>query len=178
MLEGGGYHPGILRALDADSDGRVDGPELKLDTPEKVDAVRKRLELLGLKDLRIEAEIQPFSLHHGVTAGKWAVRECSWCHSRRLGMTRPFLLASAPAGGEIPRPALDTNAIVSGEVQTAEGGMYYWPVTMEDGFYILGHDRWSPIDLAGIIIVSAAFAGALVHGGVRVLLSRSRRSRS
>lgn len=178
FLEGGGYHPDILRALDADSDGRLDGPELKLDTPEKVDAVRKRLESLGLKDLRIEAVIRPFSLHHGITAGKWAVRECSWCHSRRFGMTQPFLLASAHSSGEIPKPVRDTNAIVSGEVRIGEGGVYYWPVTMEEGFYVLGHDRWSPIDLAGIIIVSAAFAGALVHGGIRVFLSRSRRSGS
>jgi hypothetical protein len=178
FLDGRSYHEDILETLDSDGDGGLDGSELVLDSPDKAAVVRGRLEAAGLSGLRIVAEIQPYGLHHGVVTGKWATRDCTRCHSKFSDITRRVALAAAVPGGVLPSPVGDTNALMTGDVQIEDGALWYAPATREDGFYILGRDRWKAIDLAGAIAVLATFAAVAVHGGIRVHVSRSRRRRS
>lgn len=178
FFEGGSYHPDVVSALDTDGDGGISEPELLLDTRCKVTTIRQRLKSLGLSEPRVIAEIQPYSLHHGVVTGKWATRECTRCHSKTSDMSRDFILAGTIPGGVAATPVEGTNALMMGEIKIEGGRLLYTPVTMEDGFYILGHDRWDTIDTVGAMVVLGAFAAVIVHGGIRLAISRSRRSKS
>ena len=62
LYAGNNFHPDLLAALDDDRDGRLAGVELRLDTPERAEAVRQRLQDSGLSAVRLESEITPFSI--------------------------------------------------------------------------------------------------------------------
>jgi hypothetical protein len=87
-------------------------------------------------------------------------------------------MAPAVPGGAIPSPTVGTNTAMEGEISIDDGRLVYTPVTMKGGFYLLGHDRWRAIDAAGAAIVLAVLVAAAVHGGIRFILWRSRRSRT
>jgi len=171
------YAPEIVAAFDRDGDARIDEAELVLDSREKVDAVRARLEAVGVDAPRIDAELQPFSLGHGVATGRWAVRTCDDCHSRASIVSAPVELASVAPGGVEPRMVGDANVAPGGAVRIAGGGrVEYVPAPMAQGFYVLGHDRWRAGDRAGVAVIFAVLVGALVHGGVRHRYARRRRN--
>jgi hypothetical protein len=177
-FENGKYHRAVLSALDSNGDGDIDASELVLDTADKVAAIRARLVALGLKDPRISGEIQPYSISHGVTRGRWITRKCSTCHSRPSILTQPFVLASSVPGGVVPTPVGDANVLMNGRLAIDEAGLSYTPVTRESGYYILGHDRWMSIDKTGAVVYCLALLGALIHGSLRFVAWRRRRSRS
>jgi hypothetical protein len=177
-FEDGEYRPEILAALDADGSGDVETPELVLDTADKVAAVRGRLVSLGLSDPRISGEIQPYSLSHGVTRGRWITRNCPTCHSRPSAATRRFVLASVIPGDVIPTPVGDASVLMNGRYSIGEEGLTYTPVTRESGFYILGHDRWKFIDRTGAAVYTIALLAVIVHGSLRFLAWRRRRASS
>ncbi len=176
-LSGGSYHPDVIAALDSDGSGDIEEDELLLDTEEKAAAVASRLESLGLTSPRIRGEIQPYGLHHGVSTGRWATRDCSRCHSDSPGIAFPFELAAAAPAAAIPSAVADANVFMGGEIEISEGAAIYIPATIAEGFYVLGHDRWVAIDTAGAIVVVATLAGVLVHGGLRIFMRRKRRKR-
>ena len=175
-LDGNDYRADIVSVFDGDGNGEIEENELVLDSTAKLDVVRRRLTTLGLEEPWVAAEIQPFSLHHGVTAGDWVTRSCDHCHSRSSGITAPFQIASVVPGGVIPVLVGDTNVRMNGELYVdADGQLVYSPVTKEDGFYVLGHDRSRVIDGVGLSVILMVLMGTLVHGGVRYRSFRARR---
>ena len=92
-LQGNDFQLDVKAVLDVDRDGKISPAELRLDTPAKTDAIRSRLERLGVKQPRIQAEIQPYSLHHGVATGSYAVRDCGECHGSESRVTASIELA-------------------------------------------------------------------------------------
>jgi cytochrome c553 len=57
--------PELLRALDLDGNGRLDGVEWRLDTADRADAVREHLEAAGLDAVRLAAEVTRRGLRSG-----------------------------------------------------------------------------------------------------------------
>ncbi len=177
-FEDGRYHRAVLSALDTDGNGEIETSELVLDTANKVEAVRGRLASLGLKNPRISGEIQPYSLSHGITRGRWIRRDCATCHSGPSVITKPFVLASAVPGAVIPTPVGDANVLMNGALSIGEAGLSYTPVTRKSGYYILGHDRWMFIDKTGAVVYAIALLAVMAHGTLRFVAWRRRRSRS
>ena len=176
FMEGGVYRPEIVAAFDENGDGTVALEELILDTPRKTSAVRGRLQALGLENLRIAGEIQPFSVHHGVAAGVYVTRACETCHSKSSAITAEFPLADAVPGGVIPALVGDANVRRGAVIEVAaDGRLSYRPATMDEGFYVMGHDRSRGVDFTGLTIIVAVILGAFVHGGLRYHHARSRR---
>ena len=168
LLDEGGHHPDVVAALDEDGDGRLGPDELRLDTPAHVQAVQQRLAAVGVTGARIAAEIQPYGIHHNVTTGEWATRECSACHSRDSRLGRPFLLASYVPGGVIPEPVGGTNVSLAGQVQRREDGqLVYRPSSETAGLYVLGHDARTWSSWLGLASVLTVLLGVAVHGGLR-----------
>jgi hypothetical protein len=66
---------------------------------------------------------------------------------------------------------------MDGRILSEGGRVLYTPVTKESGFYLLGHDRWKPIDVAGAALVLGTFAAVVLHGCIRTFMGRSRRRR-
>jgi hypothetical protein len=175
FLHGSDYHPEVKALLDANGDGAVDETELRLDTPSKAAAIRSRLEALGLHDPRIRGEIQPYSLHHGVAAGEWAVRQCTECHGRPSRLTAAIELAGYLPGGV--RPVLVGDANVRWDGRTfldGDGRLIYEPAAAPEA-YAIGRDRWPLGDLLGALAMLAVLASVLVHGGLRIYAIRMRR---
>jgi Ni/Fe-hydrogenase b-type cytochrome subunit len=167
-LDGDGYAAEVVEVLDTNKDGDLDISELRLDTPEKVAFVRSRLTTQGLQDPRIEAEMQPFGIHHTVARGEWATKDCQTCHEKDSRITEPLLLASYAPGGVSPKLVQDANAALGGELfQDEEGQLFYQPNTEAAGLYVLGHNsvRWA--NMLGLFAVLGMVFGAGIHGLLR-----------
>ncbi|MEK6256483.1 MAG: cytochrome b/b6 domain-containing protein [Chloroflexota bacterium] len=174
-LDGDNYHAEIVAAFDSNQDGNLEENELVIDTPEKEALIASRLEALGLKDPHIVAEIQPYSINHDVTNGKWAISDCQFCHSDNSRITQPFQLANDIPGGVIPEFVKDTNVITTGEIYKDEDqALYYQPFSQENGLYILGQDNVGWVDWVGTILFTGTLLGVIGHGGLRVWSVRRR----
>ena len=172
----GAYHPDIVSALDENGDRVLSRSELALDTPEKTEAVKKRLEAVGIHAPRIKGEMQPYSIHHNVVSFPWATRRCKDCHSRESRISQPLRLAAYVPGGVVPETIVRTNARMNGELRkTPDGGLEYRPASGDPQVYILGHDRSVWLDGIGLLAILGALAGVVVHGGLRLYIYRQRK---
>lgn len=177
FLQGSAYHPELLAALDVDRDGKLSRGELVLETPEKVDAARRRLKAVGVTQPRIAGEIQPYATHHGVGPAKWATRDCRTCHRADSRLGRPMTLASRMPGAVLPDLVGDSSVEWRGAVAREEdGSLVFRPSTADSGLYVLGHDRWNWVNWLGGLMVLGVICGAGTHAGLRLLASRRRRS--
>ncbi len=166
------YHPDVLTALDTNHSGDIEQAELRLDTPAKVAAIQTRLESLGLQNLRIAAEIQPYSISHNVTNGEWVTKDCQACHSEDSILTRPLQLASYLPGEVMPEFVADAPLTLGGEMNlNADGALFYQPNTSAEGLYVLGYDNVAWIDWVGIAAFIGTLLGVFVHGGLRFVAS-------
>ena len=176
LFVGSAYHPDVLAALDSNADGTLRPDELGLDTPAKVEAVRKRLLAVGVTAPVIAAELRPYGLHHTVATGSFATRDCSTCHTETSALASSLDVASFAPGGALPTWAGDDRVRPTGSLQTQEEGrLVYVPDLAAGGRYVLGHDRVGWIDALGIAAVVIVLLGAGTHGALRILATRRRR---
>lgn len=163
------YSAGIVAVFDTDRDGQLSREELILDTQSKLDLVIGKLEALGLEQVRIQGEIQPYSINHTVAAGEWALRECESCHSEDSRVTRSFPVAAYLPGDVEPQFVGDSNTLPAGEfTRPEEGGMEFKPDTKQQGLYVLGLDAVGWVDLLGGFTFLGVLLGVSLHGGIRV----------
>ncbi len=174
LFEGDDYAPEILKLMDTDGDGAVSPEEGVLNTTQKVKTVKKRLEALGLNNLRIRGEIQPFAIHHNVAHGEWVTRDCKTCHNHPSKVTRPFLLANILPAGVDPQLVGDTPLADNGRIYKDNGKLFYRTNAERAGFYILGFHSILWVQIIGAASVIGVVLGVCVHGGVRVLKNRAR----
>lgn len=171
-LSNGAYVAEIVKAFDADGNGKIEAAELKISSEAQKAVVAGRLEQLGLKTPHIEGQIQPYSINHNVARGEYATRECNTCHTGDSRVTQPIQLAAYAPVGVTPVFVTDSNVSATGEiVRSTSGALYYQPATTRDGVYIFGRDRVNWIDWLGAL----AFAGTLLavagHGTLRYAAS-------
>ncbi|MFM8322477.1 MAG: cytochrome b/b6 domain-containing protein [Chloroflexota bacterium] len=166
-LAGGAYAPEVLSALDANGDGQLAEDELKLDSQSKAAVIAARLSGLGLQNPRIEAQVQPYSINHGVTNGEFVTKDCQSCHTSDSRLTRTTLLAGYVPGGVQPEFVKDNNTSPTGSLYVDRGQLYYRPVPQADGLYVFGHNRVGWIDTFGVLFFAAVLLGVGGHGGLR-----------
>lgn len=163
----------IVAAFDADRDGKLAEAELRIDSPQKEAAVKARLAALGLRNVRIEGQVQPYSINHNVTRGEHALNDCQACHDGRSRVGQGLQLAAfAPVV-----PAIDTrnNVSASGDVvRRADGSLHYQPVPQRDAFYVFGASRVGWVDLLGALAFVGTLLGVAGHGTLRYLAFRRR----
>ena len=171
----GQYHPDLMAALDSDADGNLVGNELRLDNDAKVDAVKQRLQAIGLSNVQIQSEMTPFSISHNVVNGKQATRECVDCHSKDSLIATEFTLSDYSPGGVTPQMISYPGVEIAGEIKNAEaGGLSFAPDSRSAGFYIIGLDgeRWA--DLVGLLMFLAVSVGVFGHALARYISNRRR----
>jgi len=173
------FQPAIVAALDSDHDGQLSPAESRLDQPEKIAAVRARLQAVGVTDAKIVAEIQPFGLHHGVGPAQWATRQCETCHQARSRLTEPFVLAANLPAGIAPTPVGDCEVRFTGQVRAdrladsnGTGEITYIPSTRKAGLYVLGHDRWTWITVLGSLAIVSTLLAVAGHAFLRIRSAR------
>lgn len=168
----GDYAPEILAVLDADANKTLSEQELYLDTPEKQAVVAGRLAALGLKNLHIQGEIQPYAINHNVVNGEWAIKDCSSCHSEDSQVIQPNKLSIFVPGGVIPEFINTSRTVANDLVYIENGELFYRLDTTEHGFYLFGHDRVLWVDQIGGLIFIAAMGAIFIHGGLRIYSAR------
>jgi thiosulfate reductase cytochrome b subunit len=172
-FEGDDYHVEVLAVFDGDGNGQLDSSELKIDSPDKENLIADRLQSLGVDNPRIVGDIQPYSINHNVANGEWVTRDCQECHGGESRIYQPFKLASYLPGGELPEFAPGSNVHAAGELFLDEetGELYYLPLSEDENFYILGHDRVYWVDLIGSLVFLGVVLAISVHAGLRLYAS-------
>jgi Ni/Fe-hydrogenase b-type cytochrome subunit len=172
----GFLHTDVLRALDGDGDGRLQGEEWQLDTEERAEAVRRRLEASGLASVRMAAEVTAYPISHNVVNGQWATRDCRRCHGADSLLGAPFPLADYTPGGLQPVLMASDGPVGIGAIgqidRTAGGGASLRPDAHSEGYYILGLHSVPWVDLAGLLMFFGIVAGVSVHAVARYLARR------
>lgn len=168
---GNDYAAEIVAAFDEDRDGLLDRDEMVLDSAAKQSLIAGRLQALGLRNLRIQGEIQPYSISHTVGAKETAVKDCQTCHSPESRLTHPIKLADYLPGGVLPEFVRDANTHASGSLFLASGALYYQPAPFQEGLYIFGRDRVVWVDWLGAVIFLGVLAGVFTHSGMRFYAS-------
>jgi thiosulfate reductase cytochrome b subunit len=167
------YVADILSAFDADKDGKLSVAELRVDTAQKQEVVKARLQSLGLKNPRMDGQVQPYAINHGVARGEHVLRDCAACHSKQSRMQKGMALTSfAPV---MPHMERDTNAVPSGElVRDTDGALRYQPVPARDALYVFGASAIGWVDALGVLAFLGTLLGVSGHGLLRFLAWRKR----
>jgi len=168
----GAYATDILSSFDANSDGSIAESELVLDTQAKQDLIAGNLEALGLKNVRIYGEVQPYSINHDVVNGDYATRECSACHSDDSRVTAPIVLAVSAPTGVNPQFVNDSNVSATGMIVEDGGSLSYQPANQKDATYVFGHNRVGWIDWIGALAFLGTLVGVAGHGTMRYIAAR------
>ncbi len=174
FFQGETYRPELLAALDLNGNGALETSELALNTPEKVELIREQLQALGLTDLRIQSEIQPYAIHHTVTHGDWVTRDCESCHHDNSKLSTSFILAEHVPHADLPAFVGDTNALPAGNIHIKNGTLLYENNVQRAGFFILGHDSIFWVQLLGAASVLLVTVAMGTHGVLRFLAARRR----
>lgn len=137
------------------------------------------LRAMGVATPRLKGEIQPYAIHHSVTGGPWATRQCSSCHDEDSRLSRAVVLAESPPSGDLPTLVADDGVEWAGSVEHLESGdLVYRPAPGSAGLYVLGHDFVWWGNLLGILAVVGTLLGVLVHGALRWRSARARRQKT
>jgi thiosulfate reductase cytochrome b subunit len=167
--------PAVLAALDVDRDGVLDALEQRLDTPAKARVIAERLSALGFGDARIVGVLEAHALAHGIPGRTLAVKRCAECHTEGGRLAGEFSVAPYLPGGTLPTPPDDSRLSLAGTLEpTPEGGLSFarGAGRSPSGLHVLGRSRQSITNTLGFSLFLAVLLSLLVHGLVRVLLSR------
>lgn len=170
FFAGDAHRPELIRVLDRDGDGRLGGGELVLDTEAKVRLARDLLVGVGVRAPEIAAEVKAHAIHHGISPGRFAIRDCSSCHAAGSRIGEPFGLAGVLPFGVVPA---FVGGAVPGQLVREGDGLVLVPATA--GLHVLGHTRNRLVDGLGIVLLLGAVAGAATHGLLRIRSARRRR---
>lgn len=175
ILSEGQYHPDIIAALDSDGSGTLTGEELQLDTPDKLNAVKQRLESLGLDNLTVAGKITPFAINHNIVNGSWAVSQCESCHSTDSRLAQTFRLSNYRPGGRETGTEENLSSELNGQIVAEKSGsIHFTPAINHKDFYIIGHNSTRWIDIAGLLMFVGTLLGVSGHGVARYLAYRRR----
>lgn len=177
-LSNGKYAADVLSAFDADGDAQLSDAELVLDTEAKQSLIAGKLAGLGLKNVRIYGQVQPYSINHNVTDSKFATRECTACHHTESRVTAPLLLADSAPLGVTPEFVPGVNVSATGSLLNDGGALYYSPVNENDKTYIFGHNRVAWIDGFGALLFLGTLVGVSGHATLRYITARRRGRRT
>jgi len=177
-LTNGVYTADVLSALDVDGDSKLSESELVLDTKAKQNLIAGKLESLGLNNVRIYGQVQPYSINHNVVDSASATRDCAACHNTDSRVTAPILLADSGPAGVTPEFAQGVNVTATGSIVSENGALYYDPANEKDKTYIFGHNRIAWIDWFGALLFLGTVAGVAGHSTLRYIVARRRGKRT
>ena len=169
LEDSGAYKPEIIAAFDANGDGALSKTELRLDTEAKEQVVRSQLEALGLSNLSIQAEVEPYNISHDTTWGEYATKDCTACHGDNSRISQAMQLADYVPGGVLPTMIGNANIEPAGDMIRGEHGeLYYQPDAVKEGVFLPGHNRIKWLDWLGVLMMVGVLIGVIVHGGLRM----------
>ncbi len=168
LLNGNDFDPQVVKYLDANQNGSLEDSEMVLNSAEKIDFIKSRLSSIGLINVAIKGEVNPYGLHHNVTHGDWTTRTCESCHSNKSKISQPMVLASSfpPV---VPQMINRGSIIPKGKVITKNKVLVFKPAPDRNGYYILGHDKSLVAQIIGALIFISVIIGITIHATLRVI---------
>jgi hypothetical protein len=163
-----GYRPELLAALDGDHDGRLQESELVLDSAAKVKVARDLLLASGARAPEIVGEVAAHELHHGVSPGRFATRDCADCHAPGSRIDAPVVLASALPFGVTPSFTGAAGTLA----RDASGRLVFAPKAA--GLHVFGHTRNALLDGLGVVLFIGVIVGSGGHALLRLRAARRR----
>jgi thiosulfate reductase cytochrome b subunit len=140
-----------------------------------VEAVLRGLEEMGVLAPSLKGEVKAYPIHHSVTGGEWATRECTTCHDEKSRLSRATVLAASPPEDGLPALVAEEGIRLAGSIAKGpDGSLLYEPSSQAAGLYVLGHDYVPMANLVGLFATLATLLGILVHGGFRWRGARTR----
>lgn len=179
LFKGTRYEASILVVFDANRDGQLSLQELRLDSEPKAEAVRRRLQALGVVAPAIRAQLEIHPLVHGVPSRARALKDCAECHSASSRLTGKRLLASYLPGGVVPLWPNGGGFTLTGNLKR-EGDRLFLSAAespRSTGLHVLGFSRGSWSNAVGFSLFLGVAVGLAAHAFVRVL-TRKRRTAS
>ncbi|MCA9188801.1 MAG: cytochrome b/b6 domain-containing protein [Pirellulaceae bacterium] len=162
------YRRDIVATFDADGDGSVGAKELSLDTSEKQSCIADRLRDAGFSDAHLVADVQAHPIHHGITTGHWAIRDCTACHSSQSRVTQPIRLTKQRLiGAELVVSAGSSTLVRDRITDHDDGSLWYDPSDGSGRLYILGHHSRAWADWLGIGAFAMTAVGVFGHSVLR-----------
>lgn len=173
FLDKGTYRSPVIALLDANHDKTLHTTELVLDTPEKVAAIRRNLEELGVRGPEIAGEIAAHRINHGIVSGKSMTLDCAFCHSDRSSLAHDVLLTRYSPDGALPRLVGDAPPRINGYVSREDDGRVIVDRRRQtEGRYIFGFSRLWWIDTLGFTVFMVVAFGVGVHALLRYYTTR------
>jgi len=167
------YQDELLAKLDINKDHQLSSTELQLDSTEKITAVKSALETSGLENVTLNGEVGAYAISHNVVNGKWATKDCQNCHHQDSDVDGVIALSSYTPDGIEPLLNNLQGMEFSGTVETTdEGQLEFHADAGLSGFYIVGRDGLSIVDLIGMLMFFGISLGVSVHGVARKIANR------
>ncbi|MFA6449949.1 MAG: hypothetical protein WCX65_10790 [bacterium] len=171
----GDFRPEVVNALDTNGDGKISPSERKLDSEKKISAVAALLKKAGVKSPRIRAEIQPYTLSHGIAPGSEAIRDCKLCHSGKSRINKEIVLSSYSIPGVSPKLMPDSITLIKGNMAVTKNHALTIVQRIDPAvLYIHGTDRTRWTDIIGLLAVAGSLFGVAAHALLRIISARRR----
>ncbi|NLP10837.1 hypothetical protein GX408_10625 [bacterium] len=123
----------------------------------------------------LTGEVQPYSIHHNVAHGAFAVRECRSCHDQHSILSRTMFLSSPRS--DAPAELWKGNEVIaSGVMIRNQAGFYFTADPHQAGFYILGHSKAAWVQWLGGVVLVLTLIGILLHTALRIRSARKHRT--
>jgi hypothetical protein len=169
----------LIAALDRNGDGRLEERERSPVTAAALATVTHLLNAAGAKNPRVQGEMEPYGLHHGVAPARFALKDCNACHSPTSRLSAPYAIAEQNPYGILPILVKDSNVMAAFEVSQARAGsLQLRPNTAASGLHVFGLSRQSWIDTLGLLAIAIVFLAASGHGAMRYWSAKRRNRRA
>jgi hypothetical protein len=162
----------LTSLVDSNHNGTIEDDERHLASRERVDGVSALLVAAGARNPRLTGEMQTYALHHGVTAARFALRDCNQCHAPTSRLAQPFLTAKVAPFGVTPTSLPDSDVISAFTVLSRGEERWLVPNLAAMGLHVFGVSRQVWLDRLGLSLIGIVALGAMGHGLLRM---RSRR---
>ncbi len=123
-LDGEQYRSDVLKAFDANQDGKLDDKELRLTDDAKIKLIADKLAAAGVKGPKIVADAKPYPIRHGVVDAYRAQRKCETCHKDPTngGVAQYASLGRYVPGGVVPELSKVPGVTLDAKIERAEDG--------------------------------------------------------
>jgi len=178
LLKDGVYVPELLKVFDRNKNAWMDADELRLDSKQKTDFIRQKLEALDVSDPRIAGTVTAHPIRHGVMEGKRVAADCANCHGKDSRFNETILLSEQPfPGGVTPVPDQKASALLGHRlVAVNDETLQITGNQQAANRYIIGHSQQNWIDWLGYFFFVLTALGVAGHAGLRYVSARRRDS--
>ena len=164
--------PSILALFDADGNGTWSDTELRISTDAQKSGVANALAATGVAGPKLDALTVPYSITHGVTTGRWALRDCKQCHEENSRIDRAVVLATSGLPGIDPTFGGDARTSLAGTIRNDADGQVRFSPEPRPETYVLGKHANVVVNRIGLLSVLGVILGIGVHALARVIKTR------